>query len=396
MIKREIINNVTLLYQQREMPITSVAIACRVGSMAESKAIKGISHFTEHMIFKGTEKRTAADISSAIESVGGNLNGFTGFDVTAFHAKIPSKHFALAFDVLSDMVQNPRFAEAEIEKEKKVVLEEIKMVHDDPKKFIFEKTPQLLYKGDVGLPILGLKQSVKAFSRNKLLSWHKANYGLNNFIVSVVGKNDFEEVKEIVREKLLMKNLAERKKIKAEKICRSYVERRKHLEQAHLAFSFHLPNGFSDYRYGCEVIDAILGFGMSSWLFQEIREKRALAYSTHSYLELGKNYGYLTIYVGTDKNKVKEVDAIVMQLIKKLKSLDRSEIETAKEELIGNKQLRRENSLNACIEMIEYELVNRIDEYERYEEKISEVNLNTIKKALATAQGVAKLFVLPK
>ena len=395
-IAREIINGAVLLYQQRSMPITSMAIACKVGSTNENREIKGISHFLEHMTFKGSKKRTQQQITSEIESVGGYINAFTSYDVTGFYAKVPSKYFDNAFDVISDMVQNPLFPESEIEKEKKVILEEIKMIHDDPKRFIFDKTFQSLYAGDFGLPIIGLKESVKKINRKKILEWHRTNYGLNNFIISVVGRNSLEEVKEIVKQKIFLKNPIATKKIPTKRICKNYIEKRKHLEQAHLVFAFHLPDGYSNYRYSCEIIDAVLGYGMSSWLFQEVREKRALAYQVKSNVELGRNYGYLAIYVGTHKDKIKEVEEIILRLIKKLRSIPKDDIEKAKQELIGYKQLKREDSLSTCLELVEYELVGKAHEYEKYQEKISEVNLSKIKKALAEMKGIAKISILPK
>lgn len=394
-----------LIHERRALPVTSVAIACKVGSIYENRKIKGISHFTEHLVFKGTKQRSQQEITKAIESAGGNLNAFTSYDITAFHAKVPSRHFFTALDVLADMVQNPLFPEAEIEKEKAVILEEIKMIHDDPKRFLFDKVFECLYGGDAGLPIIGTKQSVASLNKPKLLDWHNTFYSAQNFIIAVVGNNSFDEVKKACEEKILEQKLQTKAKarmmaraVEIKEIVKNFVQRRQNLEQAHLGFSFHVPNGFSKYRYSCELIDAILGYGMSSWLFQEIREKRALAYSVKSELEIGTKYGHLTIYAGTDKSKVKEVENIVVELIKKLKSIDTKELDEAKEELIGNYDIRRENSLLTCFELLFYELVGKLDEYYKYSEKISAVKQAEIAEIIerVKAQGLSKVFILPK
>jgi len=395
--KRGLLSNGTiLLHEKRDLPITSISIASKVGSTNEIKNIKGISHFIEHSLFKGTKKRSQKEINKEIENVGGHLNAFTSYEVTAYHAKVPSRHFDRAFDVLADMTQNPAFPEIEIEKEKKVILEEIKMLHDDPKRFLFEKVFESLYAGNFGLPIIGSKESVKAITRKKMLEWHKNHYSANNFIISVVGNNDFDEIRKVVEEKINLKNPLKIKSLEQKKRIKNFIEKRKNIEQAHLGFSFHLPNGYSNYRYSAEVIDAILGYGMGSWLFQEIREKRALAYAAKSYLEIGRNYGYLTIYVGTDKEKTKEVDNVVNELIRKLKTIEKRELEEAKEQLIGSHELKRENSMETCIELLDYELVNKIDDYYKYQEKIMEVKLEDIKALFKEAIGISKVFILPK
>ncbi|MEM2932690.1 MAG: pitrilysin family protein [Candidatus Pacearchaeota archaeon] len=395
--KREVLSNgVILLHEKRTLPVTSVAIACKVGSINENKSIKGVSHFVEHTTFKGTTKRDQKQIKSEIEGVGGDFNAFTDHETTAYHAKVPSRHFDKAFDVLADMVQNAVFPELEIEKEKKVILEEIKMIYDDPKRFLFEKVFESLYSGDFGLPIIGTKESVSSLSREKMLKWYNNYYQSKNFIVSVVGKNEFEEVKKVVEEKISFRSNPKINNLKTKKRIKDFVETRKQIEQAHLGFAFHLPNGFSEYRYAAEVANALLGFGMSSWLFQEIREKRALAYATKSILDLGRNFGYLLIYVGTDKNKITEVETVTNELIRRLKEIDTKDLEEPKEQLIGNWELARENSLLTCIDLIGYELINKIEDYYRYDEKISAVNATHIKELFKETIGLAKVFILPR
>jgi predicted Zn-dependent peptidase len=389
------IGGITLLYEKRNIPITSVALAFKVGSIKENERIKGISHFVEHMLFKGTKKRSQKEIAYGIEKLGGELNGFTSQEVTAYHTKIPSKNFSKAFEILADLVQNPAFLEKEIEKERKVILEEIKMNHDNPKRFLYKKVFQCLYAKPFGLPIIGDYKSLKNIDRKRLVFWHNANYSTNNMLVSIVGKNEIEEVMECIKENIKIRNRKVMENLKPKKICKNFYEKRKDIKQAHLAFSFHLPTSFK-HTYTCEILNTVVGHGMSSWLFQEIREKRGLAYSTHSEIDLGKDYGYFMIYVGTSKEKVKECEKIVLDIIKRMKEIDRKEFEEAKEQVIGNFYLKRENSLETCFQLIDYEMKNKYREYYSFEEKIKEVKKEKVKEIFKEFVGVSKVFVLPK
>jgi len=389
-------NNAILLYEQRDLPVTSVVIASKVGSAYEDKNIKGISHFLEHIVFKGTSKRSQQDIVKGIEKVGGELNAFTHYEITAFHAKVPSKYFYEALDILADMTQNPSIPEIEVEKERKVIFEEIKMNHDNPKRFLYRKVFECLYEKPFGMPIIGFKNSLAKINRKKLLEWHKSHYATRNFIISVIGNNDIDEVKKAVEEKILLNNKLNTKKFQAKKICKNFVEKRSNLKQAHLAFSIHLPTARSKFFYANEIINAILGEGMSSWLFQEVREKRGLAYTAHSELDYGNDFSYLMVYIGTAKDKVKECSKIVEELIKKLKNVSKDEIKEAKEKVIGNFEIRREKSLQTAIDLLYFELFGKYEDYYKFSEKIEKVNREQIKNLFKEVIGVSKVFVLPK
>lgn len=393
---RKNLDGLTLIYEKRHLPVTSIVIASKVGGGHENEKIKGISHFVEHMIFKGTKKRNQYEITKTIEKMGGEINAFTAHELTAFYSKIPSKNFFEVFDILADITQNPVFPEKEIKKERKVILEEIKLNHDDPKRFLYKKVFECLYKKPFGLPIIGTKKSLLRINRKKILEWHKKNYSKNNFIITIVGNNDIKEIEEAYREKIIIKNKLAVKKLKVEKICKNFLERRKNLKQAHLAFSIHLPNAQSNYFYANKIINSILGVGMSSWLFQEIREKRGLAYAAKSELNCGKDFSYLLIYVGTAKENIKKCSEIVEKLIKKLKYIEKSEIKEAKEQVIGNFELEKEDSLNSAIKLTFYELFGKYKDYYKFKEKIEEVNKEKIKKALREAIGISKVFILPK
>ncbi len=385
---------ITLIYEKRKIPLTSVVFAFKVGSINESEKIKGISHFLEHMLFKGTKKRSQKEIACGIEKLGGELNGFTSYELTGYETKIPSKNFSKAFEILADLVQNPALLKEEIEKERKVILEEIKMNHDNPKRFLYRKIFECLYSKPFGMPVIGNYKSLKNINREKLAFWHNKNYSTNNLILCIVGKNELDEIKDCIEENVKLKNKKAILYPSPKKICKNFYERRKDLQQAHLSFSFHLPT--NKYAYICEILNAIVGYGMSSWLFQEIREKRGLAYSTHSEVVIGKNYGYFTIYVGTSLEKVKECEKIVKNIIKKIKEIDRKEFDEAKEQVIGHFYLKREDSLETCLQLIDYEFKNKYEEYYNFEEKIKEAKRENIKNIFKEFLGLSKVFLLPK
>jgi len=392
---RKKINGITLLYEKRNLPITSIAFAFKVGSLRENERIKGISHFLEHMLFKGTKTKSQKEIAAGIEKLGGELNGFTGYEVTGYYTKIPSKNFSKAFEILADLVQNPALSEKEMKKERKVIYEEIKMNYDDPKRFLHRKVFECLYPKPYGLPIIGDYKSLRNIDRKNLVLWHNKNYCANNLIISVVGNTSLDEIDKCIKENVGMKKGKVGKDFLLKKVCKNFYEKRKNLKQAHLSFSFHLPLNFKYFPL-FEILNAIVGQGMSSWLFQEIREKRGLAYSTHSEIDVGKKYGYFMMYVGTSIDKVKECEIIVKDIIKKMKEIDRKEFEEAKEQVIGNFHLKREDSLTTCLQLIDCEIKNIYNEYYRFEEIVKEVKREQVKNIFKDFIGISKVFVLPK
>ncbi|MBM3228464.1 insulinase family protein [Candidatus Pacearchaeota archaeon] len=192
--KKILKNGLTLLFEKRNKPVISMAFAVRCGGINESLSDKGISHFIEHLLYKGTKKRSAKKIAEEIEKNGGYLNGFTDESLTAYYCKIPSKHFELAFDVLSDMVKNPLFDEEEIKKEKQVIFEEIKMYQDNPMRYVLQEIHRFLYKQPFGEPLIGTEKTLTSITRDKILKRFQKIYCPNNMILCIVGKADFKEI----------------------------------------------------------------------------------------------------------------------------------------------------------------------------------------------------------
>ena len=187
-------NGMTLLFEKRDIPVISVAFAVRSGGINESTTEKGISHFIEHMLYKGTPKRSAKKIAEEIEKNGGQLNGFTSEEITAYWCKMPSKHLNVALDVLSDMIKNPLFDEKELEKERNVIFEEIKMYHDNPQLHVFDEIQKSLYDGTMQLNLAGTIETMKSIDREKLSKKFNIIYQPNNIILCVVGDADFNKI----------------------------------------------------------------------------------------------------------------------------------------------------------------------------------------------------------
>ena len=295
-------NGMTIIFEKRDNPVVSVAIAVRCGGINEEEHEKGISHFIEHMLYKGTKKRTAKQIAEEIENNGGDLNGFTDHLITAYWCKIPSKHLKVALEVLTDMIKNSLFAEKELEKERKVIFEEIKMRKDSPRTYVMDQIHSFLYEKPFGADLIGTYESMNSITREKILKRFRQVYAPGNMILAVVGDADFSEVIKFAEKNFRKKSSGGRqnvirrrgqfkgKKIEIKKpavILRNKIrtEKRKGVDQANLVFAYHSPNPKEKGYYTAQVLSVLMAGGMSSRLFNEIREKRNLAYAVKGFVE---------------------------------------------------------------------------------------------------------------
>lgn len=279
----------------------SIGVWVNTGSKNETEKNNGITHFIEHMVFKGTKNKSIREIAQSIESVGGFMNAFTTKEHTCFYARVLDEYVENAVDVLSDLVQNPIFPAKEIEKEKTVVIEEIKSTEDDPDDQVHEYFEKHLFgEHSLGMPIIGTVENVSSFTRNDLIQFIEDYYTTNNIIVTAAGNIKHEQLLKLV-EKYFRKKLSTAVKQETEKFSKQkkvFKEYPKPIQQAHIctgtvAFSVH-----SKLRYPALVMNTILGDGMSSRLFQQIREKRGLAYSVYSFLTLMNETGVFGVYIG--------------------------------------------------------------------------------------------------
>lgn len=378
--KKVLSNGMTILHEKRDVPVTTVMFAVKYGSAYELESEKGIAHFIEHLCFKGTEKRSADDIGRTLEKVGGNLNAFTHEEITAYHVKLPSDNLKLAVDVLSDIYFNPVFPEKEIKKEANVICEEIKMYQDTPSRHVLEVVKKNLFKSPFGLFGGGKEDVIRSLDRDTLLKKHRDIYVPKNTILCVVGNNDFKDVVKYAEEFCVERKGKNIEKPKIVLQNKKTKESRKELQQANLCLGFEFPKLKDDKRYAAEVFSTILGYGFSSKLFKEIREKRGLVYSVKSYLDEGIDYSYLVIYAGTDKSKSKEVIDLSLKEFEKMKNVDEKELEETKNQLVGNKKVESESSDVACIGLIFEELAGDAENYYNYEENVRKVSLKDIQE----------------
>jgi predicted Zn-dependent peptidase len=313
-----------------------------IGSRYEPNQVAGVSHFLEHMLFKGTAKRPdPMTISEEIESVGGMLNAATGRESTSYWCKVPSTHFELAFDVLADMLRNSTFDATELDKERKVIFEEIRSVQDVPEDLVHDMIDQLVWGEDpIGREIAGSEETVSNINRDNMIDFWSRNYSPDRLIVAAGGDVRHEEVVALT-EKFFgdLKPGAVVDEYAPVTVTQS--QKRVHVinretEQAHLCVGFPALSYHDERRYAQSTIEAILSAGMSSRLFQEIRERRGLVYSVYGYFRGYEEVGQGVIYAGTDVERVAEtIEAIVGEL-QKIR-----DIPVPAEELENNKTLRK-------------------------------------------------------
>lgn len=373
-------NGMTIVFEKRDIPVVSVGFAVRCGGINETNHEKGISHFIEHLLYKGTPTRNAKKIAEEIERRGGDLNGFTDENVTAFWCKMPSKHLGVALDVLSDMIKNPLFDAKEVEKERKVIFEEIKMRKDNPVVYIFDKIQSYLYKEPFGTPLIGSYETMNSISREKMLKKFHEVYQPNNLILVVVGDTDFEKIVEFAE-----KNFGNKKgkiqKLKIKKQNKSHVEYRKGVDQANLIFAYHVPLSKDKKCYAAKVLSTLMAEGMASRLFHEIREERNLAYAVKGETNVEKDFAYNIIYIGTTKKNVEAVKKLILEEFEKVaKGLSETEVKEVKEQIIGNYHISMEDSQSQMVNLLSYELDGDAREFYRYEKNISQVKLKDVKK----------------
>ena len=334
------------------MQSVALGIWIKVGGRYEAPEFKGISHFLEHILFKGSKKYSCRKIKESIEGVGGALNGFTSEELTCYLVKMPSRYIDLALKVLSDMVINPKFPQKEIEKEKTVIIEEIKMYKDLPQSYVYELLDELLWPNQpLGLTISGTVESVRSIGREALSSFKEQYYVPANIVVSVAGKFDRSKLENSIKNIFCANG---KKKINkflpvVEKQAQPQLKIfSKETEQTHLALGFHGFSRSHPLRQALALLHIILGANMSSRLFNEIREKRGLAYEIGTQVKRFQDTGAFIVHAGIDNRKVTEAVGLILEELKKVKqslvSLD--EFKRAKEFYLGQLMLALEDTLD--------------------------------------------------
>ncbi len=388
-------NGMTILFEKRDNPVVSVVFAARCGGINESSSEKGISHFIEHLLYKGTPKRNSKQISEEIEKKGGILNGFTDETVTAYWCKIPSKHVNIALDVLSDMIKNPLFNEKEIEKERQVIFEEIKMYKDSPSSYIFHEIQRSLYKEPLGMPLIGTEKTLNSLTRDKIIERFKQVYNPNKMILCVVGNANFQSIVKFA-EKHFGNKKGKVPEFKVVERNESRIEKRKGIDQANLVFAYHVPHSKDKRSHAASVLSVLMADGMSSRLFHEIREKRNLAYAVKGGSSILKDFAYNLVFAGTKKENVQLIKKIILDEFKKVsKELKEKELNQVKEQIIGNYQISIEDSQHQMINLLMHEIEGNARNAYEFEKKIRKVKLKDV-KALAKIKKYSFFALVPE
>ena len=349
-IVRDVLPNGLRLLTERMPHVRSVSIGVWLarGSRHEPQDQSGIAHFVEHMLFKGTAHRSAEDIAQTIDSIGGQMDAFTAKEYASYYIKVLDEHLPLAVDVLSDIVRYPALVPEDIEREKKVVLEEIKMVEDTPDDLVHELfTENFWHDHPLGRPILGTRETVEALTAEKLRAYFADAYTAENMIVAAVGNVEHARVRELVDR--FLGSVPQRGTPIVDRppqVIPRIIIRNKELEQSHVCLGTSGYQQDHEDRYASYVLNTVLGGSMSSRLFQNVREKRGLAYAVFSGLSAYRDAGSVTVYAGCANDAVGELVDVVVAELRRLKEdpPPEPELRRAKDHLKGSLMLNLEST----------------------------------------------------
>lgn len=387
-IERSTLSNGIRVITERMPTVRSVSAGIWIGtgSRVESPAESGLSHFIEHMVFKGTETRSAEVIARSADSVGGGLDAFTSKELVSFNVKVLDEHVPTAFDVIADMVKNPLFAPEDIQKEKGVVLEELKMEQDNPEALIHEVFTGNFWKNDaLGRPILGTKQTIRSFNRDSVVEFHRRQYTPENLLITAAGNLKHKDMLRLVEDRLGDLPRKPYKRIKANPQAHSPLifRNKSGLEQVHVYMGVPGISAVHEDRYTCYVMNTILGGGMSSRLFQNIREKQGLAYSVYSELSMYRDAGSMFVYAGTSLKTAEKVIRSIMHEFRDLKEneVTEEELRRAKDHMKGSMVLGLESTSNRMANLARQELYfGKFFSMDELLEKVEAVTAEDVRK----------------
>ncbi|ADQ40906.1 processing peptidase [Caldicellulosiruptor acetigenus I77R1B] len=396
-------NGIRLVYEKIDTVKTvSIGIWVLAGSRYETKKINGISHFIEHILFKGTKNRSSKEIVYEIESIGGQINAFTAKEYTCFYVRVLDEFLQKGFDILSDLILNPVIAIDEVEKEKTVIIEEINMTKDDPEEILYQSLNDLIWKNQtLSYPIIGKESTVKKIDRTKIEDYMRKRYMPQNIVISVAGNFEEEKLVEFVEMYFGDWKCSNNKKdgvnfISKPVFNRGAVIKNKKIDQAHLAITFEGFGQEDEKVYELLVLSNILGGGMSSRLFQRIREELGLVYSITSFVSTFKDAGVLIIYAGTNP---KNISAVYKEIMSQLRLFLKGEIlldevEVAKQQIKGSIIFGLENTSSRMSNMGKNMLLlNKIMELEHITRIIDSIDhtkvIDTAREVLSKEFSVA-------
>lgn len=386
------LNNGTRVVMEKIPYVNSVSIGVFVntGSINEDKNQNGISHFIEHMLFKGTLGRTGKEIAQTIDNIGGQINAFTEKECTCFYVRVLDKHLLTAIDILSDMINNPKFSDYDIENEKKVILEEIKMYLDSPEDLVYDLLDEIMFNGTpLSLPILGTKKTLLNLNKDIILKYYRKHYIPQNMVISIAGNFNPSETLNMLNYYFNM----ESKCCNTDKLYNNVPRfeqklkgKKKDIEQLNFCLGMEGVKRGDENLYSLLVVNNVFGGSISSRLFQKIREDKGLAYSIYSNSSSFQNTGIFAIYAALGENEILNVAELINREIKEIKKnlIDEYELSKSKEQLKSNYMLGMEDTLSRMIELGETELfLNRILSPEEILNRIDKIKMEDIEKIIS-------------
>ena len=366
----------------------SLGIWVKAGSIIETKENSGVSHFIEHMLFKGTTNRTSKELAREIDNLGGILNAFTSKECTCFYVKLLDEHIDIGIDVLSDMILNSRFDERDIKKEKSVILEELKMYEDSPDDLVYDLLLENIYKDhSLGMNILGDRQSLKNLKRESILDYYNEYYVPNNSVISICGNFKFEEIVKQIEEKF---KTWQPKSVDTTTTKPNFnpciVKKNKDIEQVNLAINLDaIPMTNNREVYALSVVNNVFGGSISSRLFQKIREEKGLAYSIYSSQTLYEDCGELGIFASTSTENIQEVYKSILEEIELIRNeyISPQEIHESKEQLKGSYMLDLESTSSRMMSNGKNLLMrNKVDDEQDIIDYINNVEYQDVAKII--------------
>ena len=389
-----------LTEQMPHMRSVSMGVWINSGSRDETPELNGISHFVEHMVFKGTTSRNAQQLAREVDSIGGNLDAFTGKETICFNIKVLDENVAKALDLLADLVLHPTFTPEDITREQSVILEEIKMDEDNPDYLVHEIFTQNFWKGDsLGRPILGTTKTVPSFDQRTVFDFYASRFAPRNMVFSAAGNLDHDKFVDMVAQQFSGLAAASSGFVAGKSFPATHalieLKNKKSLEQVQLCLGVPAPPVDAAERYAIYLLNTILGGGMSSRLFQTIREDKGLAYTIYSEMNPFRDTGSLCVYAGTSLDKVEETVRLTMAEFRRLKEepVAEDELKRAKDQLKGNIVLGLESSssrmANLARQQMYYERFFSVDEIVSEIDRVQCGDLQQIAQQLFRPEAIA-------
>ncbi len=401
MYKKHVLENGLTIIGEEIPYVKSISLGVWInaGSRIEDEEISGVSHFIEHMLFKGTKNRTSKQIASEIDNLGGQINAFTSKECTCYYVKLLDSHIDIGIDILSDMILNSKFEEDDLDKERSVIIEELKMYEDSPEDVAYDLLTENIYKSDpLGMNIIGTEESLKRLNREKLLGYFNKYYVPNNSVISISGNFNFDEIINKIEEKFKAWNKRDVNiDIKKAEFKSCFLTKNKDIEQINLAMSLEaVPLENDEEVYALAVVNTVFGGSISSRLFQKIREEKGLVYSIYSSQSLYRKCGELGIFASMSNDHLEEVYESIIEEIKIMKKyyLTDQEIKESKEQLKGSYILGLESTSSRMMSIGRSLLLNdKVESTDSILKSIDSVDRETVKGVIDKVFNLDKLGV---